>query len=100
MIFYIQWSLTYEDKSKPHFIRNIKQKFQTFSDAGDTFLKCFKGCCNGRGCSNKKTTVGFDFKGNKSKKVYTLIADIVDGNVLDLYECHGGWMKDFELYAQ
>lgn len=89
--------LTYEDISKPHFLSNLKQKFKAFSDAGDTYLKCFKGSCDGRACSNKKTTVGFDFKGNKSKKTYTLIVDIVDGNVLDLYECHGGWMKDFEF---
>jgi hypothetical protein len=87
---------TYDDQSKWHYIENLKRNFQVFSDAGDTYFKCFKGSCNGRSCSKKQTTLGFDFVGNNSKITYTLIVDIVDGKVLDLYECHSGWMKDLK----
>jgi hypothetical protein len=79
--------LTYEDKSKPHFIKILTQKFQVFSDAGDTYLKCFKGRCNGKSCHNKNTLVGFDFVGNKTKNRITFIVDIDQGNIINLFEC-------------
>jgi hypothetical protein len=79
--------LTYEDKSKMHFIKGIKLKFQAFTEAGDTYLQCFKGRCDGKSCHNKNTLVGFDFVGNKSKKRFTFIVDLEQGKIINLFEC-------------
>lgn len=85
-------NIQYEDKSKAMFIAKLKQHFNAYKLAGDTYLHCFKGRCNGRNCSNKNTTLGFDFVGNKSKKRYTLIIDLANGKVQDLFEC----ISDFD----
>lgn len=79
--------LTYEDKSKKHFIRDIKLKFQAFTASGDTYLQCFKGRCDGKSCRNKNTLVGFDFVGNKSKNRFTIIVDSEQGKIINLFEC-------------
>jgi hypothetical protein len=79
--------IQYEDKSKDMFIAELRQHFYKFQLAGDTYLHCFKGKCNGRNCSNKKTTLGFEFFGNKSKRKYKLIMDFANGKVQDLFEC-------------
>ena len=79
--------IMYEDISKNMFIAKLRQHFYNFQLAGDTYLHCFKGKCNGRNCSNKKTTLGFEFFGNKSKRKYKLIMDFANGKVQDLFEC-------------
>jgi hypothetical protein len=80
-------NLLYEDKSKARYIAKLVQHFYDFKLAGDTYLHCFKGKCNGRNCSNKNTTLGFEFFGNKSKRKYKLIVDFANGRVQDLFAC-------------
>ena len=80
-------NLLYEDRSKARYIAKLVQHFYDFKLAGDTYLHCFKGKCNGRNCSNKNTTLGFEFFGNKSKRKYKLIVDFANGKVQDLFAC-------------
>jgi hypothetical protein len=80
-------NLQYEDKSKSRYIAKLVQHFYDFKLAGDTYLHCFKGKCNGRKCNNKNTTLGFEFFGNKSKRKYKLIVDFANGKIQDLFAC-------------
>lgn len=76
---------TYQDFKKHIFIQKLGNALDEFILAGDTFLKCYPGFCNAELCNYKCS--GYCFLGNNSNCFFTLIIDVKEGIVQDIYEC-------------
>ena len=74
---------TYQDYEKYLFISKLQQAFETFINHGDTYLIPIEGRCNS--CFKKKT--GFTFVGNNSKNYMSIIFDVKNNKIDDLFEC-------------
>jgi hypothetical protein len=77
---------TYQDFPKHIFIQKFVHALDEFISAGDKWLDCQKGCCNGESCNFNKQ--GFRFTGDNSGKYMDLIIEIKNEKILDIYECH------------
>ena len=76
--------IEYQDTGKWRFLAIIKKQFQNFKKEGDTYLfqqpsRCL-GCSYGR--------FGFVFTGNESMKMWSLVFQIENGFLTDIYECN------------
>ena len=76
---------TYQNFTKPIFIKKLEDALDEFIEAGDTYLNRYEGLCNSKSCNYK--CKGFSFVGNKSGNYFDLIIDVKDGAVDDIYEC-------------
>ena len=76
--------IEYEDLGKWRFLALIKKQFEEFKKQGDTYLLKDPSQC--MGCSFG--TFGFVFKGNRSKRKWSLVFKVEDGKLVDIYECH------------
>ena len=74
---------TYQDADKRTFISELSNVFNRFIDAGDSQLIAFEGACN----SCIKGKFGYTFVGNKSYNYLSVIFDIKDDKIIDLYDC-------------
>ena len=85
--------IEYEDLDKWRFLALIKKKFEKFKKQGDTYLlRDFSQCM---GCSFG--TFGFVFRGNRSKRKWSFVFKVEDGELVDIYECNmmlGHHMED------
>jgi hypothetical protein len=75
--------LTYQDVDKKTFIFELSTVFDRFIDSGDSYLIAFEGACN----SCIKGKFGYTFVGNKSSNYISIIFDIKDHKIIDLYDC-------------
>jgi hypothetical protein len=75
--------LTYQDVDKKTFIFELSTVFDRFIDSGDLYLIAFEGACN----SCIKGKFGYTFVGNKSSNYISIIFDIKDDKIVDLYDC-------------
>ena len=76
---------TYQGFEKSIFINKLTIAIDEFIDCEDTFLDCYAGSCNSKDCNFN--CAGFKFIGNKSGKYVTLIMDIKEDKIMDIYEC-------------
>lgn len=76
---------TYNDLEKTVFLQKLDAAFEQFKTSGDTFLKAFKGMCNGKKCN--RGCAGFTFIGNHSGNYFDMVVEEQDGAVLDIQEC-------------
>jgi hypothetical protein len=76
----------YQDYKKNIFIQKLDTAFNTFIEAGDTFLNRYNGFCNSEKCNYKSK--GCSFIGNNSGQYFDLITDVKNGEVQDIYQCH------------
>lgn len=76
---------TYQNFTKPLFIKKLDVALDAFIAAGDTYLNRYKGTCNSQKCNFN--CAGYSFVGNTSGNYFDLIIDIRDGIVQDIYEC-------------
>lgn len=74
---------TYQDVKKQLFINELERVFNQFKNNGDTNLIAFEGSCN----SCIKGKFGYTFVGNVSANYLSIIFDINDGKIIDLYDC-------------
>ena len=74
---------TYQNAKKKTFIYELSLVFDEFAMAGDTFLIAFKGGCN----SCRKGKFGYTFVGNVSNNYISMIFDIIEDKIVDLYDC-------------
>ena len=77
----------YQDFEKLIFINKLDVAISEFREAGDTFLDFYEGHCNEESCNFNCT--GYQFRGNNSGKEMSLIFQVKDERVEDLYECGG-----------
>ena len=76
--------IDYQDLDKWRFLALIKKKFEKFKKQEDTYLlRDFSQCM---GCSFG--TFGFVFKGNRSKRKWSLVFKVEVGVLIDIYECN------------
>ena len=75
----------YQDFEKNIFINKLDEALLEFKEAGDTFLEFYEGHCNNESCNFNCT--GYQFRGNNSGKQMSLIFQVKDERVADLYEC-------------
>lgn len=74
---------TYQDVKKQVFLNNLDTIFDKFKLGGDTKLIGFEGACNS--CIRGK--FGYTFVGNISLNYISIIFDIKDDKIIDLYDC-------------
>ncbi|MCF8423865.1 MAG: hypothetical protein K9H41_05940 [Bacteroidia bacterium] len=74
---------TYQDVDKRTFISELSMVFNQFIDSGDSHLIAFEGACN----SCIKGKFGYTFVGNVSSNYLSIIFDIKDDKIVDLYDC-------------
>ncbi len=74
---------TYQDVLKQKFIHALTKVFDLFMDSGDTKLISFEGTCN----SCVKGKFGYTFVGNNSFNYISIIFEIKNEKIIDLYEC-------------
>lgn len=74
---------TYQDLEKYLFISKLHKAFETFAGHGDTHLFAVEGNCN----TCNKTRTGYTFIGNSSNNYMSIIFNIADNKINDLYEC-------------
>ena len=74
---------TYQDWKKSKFINKLNIAFEQFRNVGDSKLTSYPGSCGI--CDKSKT--GFTFIGNKSRNYMSVIFDVSEGKINDLYEC-------------
>ena len=85
---------TFQDFSKPLFIRKLGDLFWEFSQMGDFQLIKVRGECYGCSCGVK----GYTFIGNKSKSYIDIVFIESDTNeILDIYECGEFFNKESGL---
>jgi len=84
---------TYQDFEKYMFISKLQKAFDTFTDCGDTYLFSTEGSCNS--CYKNKT--GFTFIGNNSSNYMSIIFDIKNSRIDDLFECTDFKNKEIQL---
>lgn len=75
--------ITYQEHDKKIFLRELSIVFDSFTDSGDTFLIAFDGACN----SCRKGKFGYTFVGNVSNNYISMIFDIKEDKIMDLYDC-------------
>ena len=75
--------LTYQDVDKKTFIYELSAVFDRFIESGDSYLIPFEGACN----SCIKGKFGYTFVGNESFNYISIIFDIKDDKIVDLYDC-------------
>ena len=76
--------IEYEDLGKWRFLSLIKKQFAEFKKQGDTYLLKNPSQC--MGCSFG--TFGFVFRGNRSKRKWSLVFKVENGALVDIYECN------------
>ena len=76
--------IEYEDLGKWRFLSLIKKQFEEFKKQGNAYLLQDPSQC--MGCSFG--TFGFVFKGNRSKRKWSLVFKVEDGQLVDIYECN------------
>jgi len=81
-----------EDESKPqkyHIMLLLETAFRGFRFLGDTYLIANPGACGYKQCHSHKTGVphGYTFVGNKSGCHLSLIFEIEDPDVYNVFEC-------------
>ena len=76
---------TYQGFEKSIFINKLGIAIDEFIESGDTFLDSYNGYCNSKDCNFKCS--GLKFIGNKSGKYMSLIIEIKEDKVVDIYEC-------------
>ncbi len=74
---------TYQDFKKHIFIKKLSDLFETFKSSGDTFLITVVGKCNT--CFKGKE--GYTFIGNNSRNYVSILIDVQQGLVKDMFEC-------------
>ncbi len=74
---------TYKDVDKKTFLDELSKVFNEFINDGDTHLMAFEGACN----SCIKGKFGYTFVGNVSHNHLSMIFDIKDDKIVDLYDC-------------
>lgn len=74
---------TYQNFEKQLFISKLQEAFAKFVEHGDTHLFAVEGSCN----SCDKTKTGYIFIGNNSNNYMSIIFDIANNKINDLYEC-------------
>ena len=74
---------TYQDWKKSKFITKLTVVFEQFKNFGDSRLSSYPGSCGI--CDKSKS--GFTFVGNISGNYMSIIFDVADGKINDLYEC-------------
>ena len=75
--------LDYGDENKWSFIENLRNKMEFFKLRKDTFFKHVNGKC--QGCSKGLDVVVFS--GNYSKVQWSILLDVVEGEITSVYEC-------------
>ncbi len=74
---------TYQNSEKKEFLYELSLVFEQFQEAGDAYLIAFEGTCN----SCIKGKFGYTFVGNVSHHYISIIFDIKDDKIVDLYNC-------------
>jgi hypothetical protein len=74
---------TYQDWKKSKFINKLTDAFNQFKSFGDSKLTSYSGSCGI--CDKSKS--GFTFVGNNSENYMSIIFDVAEGKINDLYEC-------------
>lgn len=74
---------TYQDWKKSKFINKLADAFNQFKSYGDSNLASYPGSCGI--CDKSKS--GFTFVGNISGNYMSIIFDVAEGKINDLYEC-------------
>jgi hypothetical protein len=74
---------TYQDMNKDKFLAKLGLVFEKFKNSGDSYLISYSGKCNG--CFLDKT--GFTYIGNYSFNYISIIIDIENGSITDMFEC-------------
>ena len=80
---FLSHELTYQDVDKKTFIFELSTVFDRFINSGDSYLIAFEGACN----SCIKGKFGYTFVGNVSSNYLSIIFDIKDDKIVDLYDC-------------
>ena len=80
--------ITYQDAHKEVFIEKLNEAFKKFKRENDTSLLPFPGVCISKDCTNTGCK-GYSFVGNKSGAIMDLIIEEKNGEVYDIYHCHG-----------
>ncbi len=74
---------TYQDMNKDKFLAKLNHVFEKFKNSGDSYLISYPGKCNS--CYLDKT--GFTYIGNYSFNYISIIIDIENGLITDMFEC-------------
>lgn len=80
--------ITYQDANKEVFVDKLNEAFNKFRRENDSYLTPFAGVCNSKECTNTGCK-GFSFVGNISGATLDLIIEEKNGEVHDIYHCHG-----------
>jgi hypothetical protein len=80
--------ITYQDANKEVIVDKLSDAFNKFRKENDSYLTPFAGVCNSKECTNAGCK-GYSFVGNKSGATLDLIIEEKNGEVNDIYHCHG-----------
>jgi hypothetical protein len=80
--------ITYQDAHKELFVDKLNDAFNKFKRENDSHLTPFAGVCKSKECTNSGCK-GYSFVGNVSGATLDLIIEEKNGEVLDIYHCHG-----------
>lgn len=79
---------TYQEAHKEVFVGKLNNAFNKFKKENDTHLTPFPGVCMSKECTNYGCK-GYSFVGNMSGATLDLIFEEKNGEVHDIYHCHG-----------
>ena len=80
--------ITYQEAHKEVFVEKLNGAFNKFKKENDTNLIPFPGVCASKECTNNGCK-GYSFVGNISGATLDLIFEEKNGEVHDIYHCHG-----------
>lgn len=80
--------ITYQEAHKEVFVEKLNDAFNKFKREKDTSLTPFPGICVSKECTNTGCK-GYSFVGNISGATLDLILEEKNGEVHDIYHCHG-----------
>ena len=80
--------ITYQDAHKEVFVEKLNEAFNKFKKENDTSLTPYPGVCMSKECTNIGCK-GYSFVGNISGATLDLILEEKNGEVYDIYLCHG-----------
>jgi hypothetical protein len=80
--------IVYQDTHKEVFVEKLNEAFNKFKKEKDTSLTPYPGVCMSKECTNIGCK-GYSFVGNISGSTLDLIIEEKNGEVCDIYHCHG-----------
>ncbi|MCG7856701.1 hypothetical protein MD537_06975 [Flavihumibacter sediminis] len=81
-------NLRYQEMPKASFLKKLGLAFAIFRDCGNSQLLAFPSRCTGT-CGSGDDMLNFFFVGDSSPHYMTLIIQVKEGRVADLFECNG-----------